>query len=182
MAVKITYFVHGTTTDNEQNISSGWKDVELSALGIQQSQELREKTKDKHFDVVFCSDLRRAYDSAKLSWEGMYEIVPDARLRECDYGDLNGASSDIVEPMQEEEAITTPFPGGESYEDVKARIADFLTFLKQNYDGKHVAIVGHKAPQLALEVLLKGKTWKQALAEDWRKTKSWRPGWEYEVA
>lgn len=28
MAVKITYFVHGTTTDNEQEISSGWSDVD----------------------------------------------------------------------------------------------------------------------------------------------------------
>jgi len=32
MATKITYFVHGTTTDNEQHISSGWKDVELSGF------------------------------------------------------------------------------------------------------------------------------------------------------
>lgn len=179
MSVKITYFVHGTTTDNEQHISSGWKDVELSALGVQQSKNLKEQTKDKTFDVVFSSDLKRAHDSAKLSWEGMYEIIPDARLRECNYGTLNGASSDIVEPMQEDEALTKPFLDGESYEDVKARVADFLAFLKQNYDGKHIAIVAHKAPQIALDVLLKGKTWKQALAEDWRKTKAWQPGWEY---
>lgn len=179
MSTKITYFVHGTTTDNEQHISSGWKDVELSELGVKQSKELTEQTKDMEFDVVFCSDLKRAHDSAKLAWEGVYEIIPDARLRECNYGTLNGASSDIVEPMQEDEAITKPFPEGESYEDVKARVADFLAFLKQNYDGKHIAIVAHKAPQLSLDVLLKGKTWKQALAEDWRKTKAWRPGWEY---
>ena len=177
--IKITYFVHGTTTDNEQHISSGWKDVELSALGIQQSKDLQGQTKDIKFDVVFCSDLKRAYDSAKLAWEGIYTITQDARLRECNYGTLNGASSDIVEPMQEDECISKPFPEGESYEDVKARIADFLEFLKKNYDGKHVAIVGHKAAQLALDVLLKGKTWKQALADDWRKTKSWKPGWEY---
>jgi broad specificity phosphatase PhoE len=37
MAIKITYFVQGTTTDNEQHISSGWKDVELSELGRKQS-------------------------------------------------------------------------------------------------------------------------------------------------
>lgn len=181
MSVHITYFVHGTTTDNEQHISSGWKDVELSELGRKQSIELKEQTKGKKFDVVFCSDLKRAHDSAKLAWEGVYEIIPDARLRECNYGKLNGASSDIVEPTQEDEAITKPFPEGESYEDVKDRIADFLTFLKQNYDGKRVAIVAHKAPQLSLDVLLKGKTWKQALADDWRKTKEWRPGWEYEI-
>jgi len=179
MAVKITYFVHGTTTDNEKEISSGWKDVELSELGIKQSVTLKEQTKDKKFDVVFCSDLQRAHNSAKLAWDGIYQIIPDARLRECNYGKLNGASSAIVEPMQEEECITNRFPEGESYEDVKTRIADFLEFLKKNYDGKSVAIVAHKAPQLSLDVLIKGKTWKQALAEDWRKTKAWKPGWEY---
>jgi len=181
MSIRITYFVHGTTTDNEQHVSSGWKDVELSELGVKQSVDLKEQTKDLNFDVVFCSDLQRAHNSAKLAWDGMYEIIPDARLRECNYGDLNGASSDIVEPMQEEECITKPFPNGESYEDVKARISDFIEFLKANYDGKHVAIVGHKAPQLSFDVLLNNKDWKLALAEDWRKTKAWKPGWEYRV-
>lgn len=95
MAIKITYFVHGTTPDNEQHISSGWKDVELSELGRKQAIELKDLTKDMKFDVVFCSDLKRAHDSAKLAWEGLYEIIPDARLRECNYGDLNGAPSDI---------------------------------------------------------------------------------------
>ena len=181
MAIKITYFVHGTTTDNERDISSGWSDVELSELGVKQSVDLKEQTKNKKFDVIFCSDLQRAHNSAKLAWEGMYPIIPDARLRECNYGKLNGASSAIVEPMQEEECITNKFPEGESYEDVKARVVDFLDFLKKNYDGKHIAIVAHKAPQLSLDVLIEGKTWKQALAEDWRKTKSWKPGWEYVV-
>ncbi len=159
MSVHITHFVHGTTTDNEKEISSGWSDVELSASGIQQSIDLKEQTKDKAFDVVFCSDLQRAVTSAELAWGGMYPIISDSRLRECNYGKLNGASSSIVEPMQKEECIINRFPDGESYEDVKARIADFLEFLKQNYDGKHVAIVAHKAPQLSLDVLLKGKTW-----------------------
>lgn len=179
MSVQITYYVHGTTTDNEKEISSGWSDVELSPRGVEQSIALREQIKDKHFDVVFCSDLQRATNSAKLAWDGLYEIIPDARLRECNYGTLNAAPSSIVEPMQEDECIEKRFSEGESYEDVKARVADFLEFLKTNYDGKHVAVVGHKAPQLALDVLLKGKTWKQALAEDWRKTRSWQPGWEY---
>lgn len=181
--INITYFCHGTTVDNEKHISSGWSDAPLSDLGIKQSIDLKDQVRDKYkgekFDVVFCSDLQRAHNSAKLTFEGEVEIVPDARLRECNYGKLNGASSDIVEPMQEEECIEGKFPEGESYEDVKVRVNDFLNFLKTNYDGKRVIIVSHKAPQLALEVLLKNKTWKQALADDWRKTKSWQPGWEY---
>lgn len=80
--IKLTYFVHGTTTDNEKHISSGWKDVELSELGVKQSIDLKDQTKDLEFDVVFCSDLQRAHNSAKLAWDGMYDIIPDARLRE----------------------------------------------------------------------------------------------------
>lgn len=180
MAVKITYFVHGTTTDNEKEISSGWSDVGLSELGVKQSIDLKDKIKGKKFDVVFCSDLKRAVDSAKLTFEGIAPIILDSRLRECNYGKYNGQPSAIVEPLQEK-MIRERFPDGESYEDVKARIADFLEFLKQNYNGKSVAIVAHKAPQLALDVLLKNKTWEDAFAEDWRRKKTWQPGWEYKL-
>jgi broad specificity phosphatase PhoE len=178
MSVKIIYFVHGTTTDNEKGLSSGWNDVALSDLGIRQSQELTDKTRHYTFDIVFTSDLSRAYNSAKIAWGDNYNIVQDSRLRECNYGDLNGKSSEIVEPLQEE-SIHTPMPHGESYEHVKTRIADFLEDVKQNYDGKQIAIVAHKAPQLALDVLIQGMTWEQAFAHDWRKTKQWQPGWEY---
>lgn len=178
MAVQITYFVHGTTTDNEQDISSGWSDAALSELGMGEAAALRDHIKDKQFDAVFCSDLKWAVDTARLAFAPDVPIIPDKRLRECNYGTYNGRLSSIVEPMQER-MIRERFPGGESYEDVKARISDFLNFLKQNYDGKNVAIVAHKAPQLALDVLLKGKTWEYAFAEDWRKIKSWQPGWEH---
>lgn len=178
MVVNITYLVHGTTTDNEKNISSGWYDVSLSRMGKEQSISLKHKIKGKKFDVVFCSDLKRAVDSANLIFKGKVKIIQDKRLRECNYGKLNAYPSDIIEPMQEK-CIKKKFPQGESYDDVKKRISDFLKFLKKNYDGKHIAIISHKAPQLALDVLLKKRTWKQAFAEDWRKTRSWQPGWEY---
>src|SRR3989344_3059052 len=139
MSVKITYFVHGTTTDNEKEISSGWFDVGLSELGVKQSIDLKDQIKDKKFDVVFCSDLKRAVDSAKLTFKGVVPIISDVRLRECNYGKYNAQSS------------------------------------------KSVAIVAHKAPQLALDVLLKGKTWEEAFADDWRKMKAWKPVWEYEL-
>lgn len=179
MSIQITYFVHGTTTDNEKEISSGWNDVELSELGKKQAMDLKEQIKGRTFDIIFCSDLKRAVDSAKLIFEDRAPIIADMRLRECNYGTYNGNSSSVVEPLQEK-YISEPFPDGESYETVKDRMADFLLFLRQQYDHKKVAIVAHKAPQLALDVLLKDKTWGQAFAEDWRKTKAWQPGWEYE--
>ncbi|MBI4363651.1 MAG: histidine phosphatase family protein [Candidatus Doudnabacteria bacterium] len=178
MAVRITYFVHGTTTDNEKGISSGWSDPELSDLGRKQAKDLREQTLGRKFEAVFCSDLKRAAETAWLAFEGLAPIIPDQRLRECNYGIYNGQPETIVEQLQPD-FISQKFPEGESYEDVKKRMNDFLHMLKKSYDGKSIAIVSHKAPQLALEVLLKGKTWEQAFAEDWRKTKSWQPGWDY---
>jgi broad specificity phosphatase PhoE len=178
MAVRITNFAHGTTVDNEKELSSGWNDAPLSELGIEQGKKLRELTVHRKFDIVFCSDTKRAHETAKFAFDGLAPIVTDSRLRECNYGDLNGGDSHIVEPMQESN-FDRKFPNGESYDDVKDRILDFLNFLKANYDGKTVAVVSHKAPQLALEVLLNHKTWEQALAQDWRKTKNWQPGWNY---
>lgn len=83
-----------------------------------------------------------------------------------------------MEPLQERSVIT-PMPNGESYEMVKERIASFLADLKTNYGGKQVAIVAHKAPQLAPDVLLHNLTWEQAFEQDWRKRKAWQSGWEY---
>lgn len=181
MSVHLTYFVHGTTTDNEKNISSGRKDIELSEKGIQQSKELRDQIEDKSFACIFCSDLQRAIISAKITFEPhQIPIIIDNRLRECNYGDFNGEHSDIVEPLQEQN-ITTPFPNWESYEDVKKRIEEFINFLKTNYDGKHIAIVAHKAPQLALDVIVKWISREEAFTNDRRKTKSRKPWRNYIV-
>ena len=178
MSIKIIYLVHGTTTDNQKEISSGWYDVKLSDLGVQQSVELKDKLKSQKIDLVICSDLKRAVDSANLTFAGKIPIIIDQRLRECNYGQFNAKPSKIVEPLQEKN-IYTRFPDGESYEDVKSRIQNLLDDLKEKYDGKTIAFVSHKAPQLALEVLINDKTWEQAFTQDWRKTKSWQPGWEY---
>jgi broad specificity phosphatase PhoE len=176
MSVKITYFVHGTTTDNEQKLSTGWAPGELSKLGIEQAKELGQLVSDKKFDAVFCSDLKRAVDSAELGFSDKYKIISDERLRECNYGDLNQVSEKNVSYDQH---IEEPFPNGESMQDVETRLKSFLDFLKENYNNQHIAIIAHKAPQLAIEVILNNKTWPEAIEQDWRKTKSWQAGWEY---
>ncbi|HUC95952.1 MAG TPA: histidine phosphatase family protein [Candidatus Saccharimonadia bacterium] len=181
MSVKITYFVHGTTTDNEKDLATGWLPGELSEAGREQAKMLGKQVTDKHFDVVFCSDLQRAVDSAVLGFGDKYKIIQDERLRECNYGDMNGKSASIFKDRMEDYVIV-PFSNGESYKDVEARLASFIDFLKKSYDGKHIAIVAHQGPQLALDVILKGKTWHQAINEDWRKTKAWQPGWEYAIS
>ena len=175
METKIIYFVHGTTSDNIEGKCSGWNQVKLTNLGRERAIKLGQIHKDTHFDVIFTSDLIRAIDSANLAFPNVNHIQ-DKRLRECNYGDLDGKDKKLV---VYEDHIDIPFPNGESLKDVEKRIADFIEFLKENYAGKTVGIVAHRAPQLAFEVLTKNITWYEAIKNDWRNTKSWQPGWTY---
>ena len=174
MSIEIIYFVHGTTYDNSESKCSGWKQVELNDLGKEQAINLGKNT-DYKFDELFTSDLIRAIDSAKLAWPKINSIQ-DNRLRECNYGDYDGKDKNLV---IYEEHIINPFPNGESLKDVEKRVKSFVEFLKENYDGKTIGIVAHRAPQLALEVLTKNMSWEDAIENDWRKIKAWQPGWKY---
>lgn len=175
METKIIYFVHGTTSDNIEGKCSGWNQVELTDLGKERAIKLGQIRKDTHFDVIFTSDLIRAIDSANLAFPNVNHIQ-DKRLRECNYGDLDGKDKKLV---VYEDHIDIPFPNGESLKDVEKRIINFIEFIKENYSGKTIGIVAHRAPQLAFEVLTKNITWNEAIKNDWRNTKSWQPGWEY---
>lgn len=177
MAVEIIFEAHGTTYDNEAHLSSGHNDVELSPLGIQQSKEIGERYANEHFNAIFCSDLQRAYKSAEIAFGDKFPVIKDARLRECDYGDLTqhpSAEVDVEKPKR----IHEPFPNGESYEQTSARMKTFLQDLLRDYDGKSVMIVGHRATQYGLEHWIKELPLEQVVPAPWK----WQPGWSYTLA
>lgn len=97
--MKIYFATHATTTDNEAEIASGWKDVELSELGIQQAKEWGILLKDIKIDLVCCSDSKRAVDTVKIAFGDEYPIIIDKRLRELNYGDFEGKPSEVVGHM-----------------------------------------------------------------------------------
>ena len=177
--MEIMYFVHGTTTDNASRLCSGWKDVMLNDLGKEQALNLGNVSRDRgdKFDFIITSDLKRAIESSNIAFPDI-EKITDSRLRECNYGDLDGEHKSLV---IYEEHIDMEFPNGESLKDVEKRMREFISWLKDNYKDKKVAIVAHRSPQLALEVISKGITWEEANRNDWRKTGDWQPGWKYEI-
>ena len=177
---KRIYFVHGTTTDNAQKLCSGWKEAMLNDFGKEQAENLGKTIREKgiKFDVIITSDLQRAIDSSNIAFPE-YNKITDNRLRECNYGELDGKHKSLV---IYEEHIDTPFSNGESLNDVENRMREFVKFLKEKYKGKTIGIVAHRAPQLALEVITNNMTWEEAIEKDWRKTGAWQPGWEYIIS
>ena len=176
MSVTIKYFVHGTTIDNEEGKATGWSHGKLSQKGIEQAKELRKKINLDEIDLVITSDLERAKESANYIFKKEKEILNDSRIRECCYGKLDEEDKILV---NYEEHIIEPFPQGETLKDVEYRVEEFCKYLLEKYDGKTVALVSHRAPQLALEVITKGITWEEAIQNDWRNNKAWQPGWTY---
>ncbi len=174
--VTIIFESHGTTFDNEAHRSSGHYDVELSPLGIKQSHEMGERYKDDHFDAIFCSDLQRSYKSAELAFGDKFPIIKDARLRECDYGDLTRHPSEEVD-AEKPRRIHEPFPNGESYDQCAERMKSFLEDLLKDYAGKRVMIIGHRATQYGLEHWISGKSLDEIIPAPWK----WHPGWTYEL-
>ena len=87
--LKIFYSPHATSVDNEAKRASGHADVSLSPAGLEQARELGQHYAIETLDAVFSSDLQRATTTAHIAFaERHIPLVPDARLREYDYGDL----------------------------------------------------------------------------------------------
>src|SRR5918997_2067937 len=175
MAVEIVYETHQISTDNEAGIATGWLPGELSVEGRKLAKELGERRRNDGFAVIFSSDLRRAVETAELAFgdQGI-PIIQDARLRECNYGELNGmpvARLSAERPRR----VAVPYPGGQSYRDVVAATADFLRDLAARWEGSRVLIVAHSANQWALDVLLAGA----ALEELVKSPFAWQAGWRY---
>lgn len=176
--MKISFFAHSTTTDNELHNATGWLQGELSEKGLQQAAELPGKVVDDSFTVVYSSDLKRGVDSATIGFGKTHKLRQDWRFREANYGTLDGTNKSFKSDMAQ--FIETPYPYGESYKDTEKRIKEFLDEIKLEFSDGHIAIIGHEATQLAIEVICNNKTWDQVIAENWRPKGTWQPGRFYE--
>ena len=98
MTTEIVFETHSISTDNEAGIATGWLDGRLSEAGRQYARELGARRRSERVDAVHTSDLRRAVETAEIAFAGSdIEIRHDWRLRECNYGKLNGVPVELLE-------------------------------------------------------------------------------------
>lgn len=89
MPKKIIIFRHGETDHNLMGILQGWHDVSLNELGEKQAQSLAKRLKNTKVDVIYSSDLSRAYMTAKTVAKALGMKVKKTKLlRERDMGIL----------------------------------------------------------------------------------------------
>jgi broad specificity phosphatase PhoE len=175
MSIEIVFETHSTSTDNESGIATGWLEGRLSETGSRQAQELGERRRADNIAAVFTSDSGRAVETAEIAFgQSGIPIHRDWRLRECNYGELNGMP---VAQLEAERArhIDAPFLGGESYRDVVERVRSFLGDLPGRFDGERILVIGHAAPRWALDHLLSGAKLEDLVVAPFE----WQEGWLY---
>jgi len=177
VALQLVYETHAITTDNEAGIATGWLPGRLSARGRETAAELGARRRDDGLAAVFVSDLERALETVRIAFRGAsVDVVIDERLRECNYGRLNGMPRAQLD-AERASHIEAPWPDGESYRDVVARTAALLAELAATRDGQRILVIAHSANKVALDHLLLGAP----LADLLRDGLDWQPGWEYVV-
>lgn len=97
----------------------------------------------------------------------------DARLRECDYGALNGMPVERLAALRRRH-IETPFPGGQSYREVVDRSRSFLRDLIAAGDGRTVLVIAHSANKWALDHPLGGKRLEDLVDAPFDRQEGWR--------
>ena len=177
VTVEIVYETHSISTDNERGIATGWLPGELSNRGRELAAELGARRRADNIAAVFTSDLRRAVETCEIAFGGSgIPIHQDARLRECNYGALNGMPVAKV-TAERSRHIQVPFPEGESYQDAAERMRGFLTEIFQQWDETRILIVGHSATRWALQHLLEGVP----LADLVDAPFAWQAGWRFRL-
>lgn len=177
MSIELVYETHAITTDNEAGIATGWLPGRLSDAGRESAAELGRRRRDDGIAAVLVSDLARAVATARIAFAGSpLPVVLDPRLRECNYGALNGMPRSRLD-AERVAHVDDPWPGGESYRDVVDRTASFLEDLARDRNGTRVLVIAHSANHGALEHLLRGTDLAASLGE----AMTWQPGWEFVV-
>lgn len=152
----IIFESHAASVDTEPGVASGHRDVPLSSQGEQEAHALGERYAPSRIDVVYCSDLRRAYETAGLAFAARgIPIVRDRRLREQDYGEFTGRMRREI-GAERARRLTEPFPGGESVAQAVERIRLFLIDIAARHGGETILVIGHSATHIGLEHWING--------------------------
>jgi len=188
-----TYFImrHGLTNRGENNgfLINSRLDLDKYHLTDEGREQVKESAKRLKkmggVDLIFTSPFNRTKETAKIVAEELgLKFQEDDRLREVLHGlSCEDKSSKLCPGKQRKFKFNEKHhDGGESWNNVMARMANFMAEMENKYEGKKILIVSHGDPLWLLrgvasdatdsEVLENNDSWYSGLAEltkiDWR--------------
>ena len=144
---------HGQTELSVQRRYSGRGNPPLTALGVRQAMAAATRLSTMEFAAVVCSPLARARQTADaVAGLAGVPVVEVDGLIETDFGDWEGLT--FAEAAERDPELhrswlsdpAVPPPGGESFDEVSARIGQTRDELLDQYAGSTIVVVSHVTP------------------------------------
>lgn len=167
---------HGETTWNVDTRIQGQLDIGLNATGQWQARRVGEALADEAIDVIYASDLSRAWDTAlQIAQPHGLHVMAEPRLRERAFGCFEGMRFAEIEATLPEQARLwrtrdpefTP-DGGENLLTFRDRVTGVAAELAARHPDQLVVLVAHGG---VMDVLHRAAT-RQAL----QAPRTWRLG------
>jgi len=148
--VRLILVRHAEPADAVRGRIYGRLDVELSPGGLEAARGLAAMLAGESPSALYSSPLRRALATAEpLARASGLDVGVVPELREIDFGELEGLTSEEAAARYPVEARWTSapaaasFPGGESVASLRARAADAVVEILARSDGGTVAVFSH---------------------------------------
>ena len=149
---------HGETEWNLVHRLQGQTDIALTRRGEGQARALATLMAGVRLDAVYASPLQRSLETARPAARAQgLEPIARPELREISYGILEGYAEGgedaVLRPLWEarrRDPLHFRAPGGETYQDLRQRVAAFTTHVRHHHAGDTILVVGHRATNRAL--------------------------------
>jgi broad specificity phosphatase PhoE len=174
-STKIILIRHGESLGNATRTILGHTDMDLSEHGYLQAETTANYLKNEKIDIIYSSDLKRAYNTALPNAKIRdLEVLTDKSLREIYVGDWEGLKvSEIIEKWGrgafEDDWHghfgTFTFPGGEFIQDGGKRFYNKVLELAEQNIGKTILITAHAAVIRAFWAIITSTPWENVVNE-----------------
>ena len=136
---------HGQTDWNAQKKVMGRCDEPLNEKGFEQAEETRKKLLDENIDLIICSPLKRAKQTAEIiNKDRNIKIIYDDRLIERDFGEFEGMETkDFDFHGYWNYYKNDYYESAENIQEFFKRVYSFLDDIINKYKDKNILVVAH---------------------------------------
>ena len=155
--MRVTLVSQAQTEENYIGEIEGRRNVLLNDTGRREVLRLKMRLSNYNYDVCFSSPLTRCMETALVSVGDRVKIIPEDRLIEREFGELEGINVDDYNAYKywDYNLNKTDF-GVEGIQDLFKRCEEFINYLKSNYDKEDIIIITHVEVYRSLRHLLLG--------------------------
>ena len=149
---------HGQSLHNQEQRIAGQLDSQLTELGFEDARSVARAIGPVSFDVIYCSDLLRARQTAEAIIETLQLNCPihfSSALRELDYGEFTEKSvEETFRFMNYKQEQQLRYPTGESFQDLEVRVGRFVRQLLEESAGRRILVTAHAGSIRLMAMLL----------------------------